>query len=78
MPRKIRKTIDLEIFKGRVNNYLAMTPHGPTGGQRYKDFRIGAAHALESALHLAHAYKGFRYLETWEDHTTDESRREYY
>jgi hypothetical protein len=75
MSNPFRKTVSIKALVDSTNTYLAYAPPrgcpGPT-----REMRLGAAVALENALFLAGAYRGFRYLDPihWRD---DDSRRAY-
>jgi len=75
MSNPLRKTVSIKALVDSTNTYLAYTaPRGCPGPTR--EMRLGAASALEKALFLAGAYRGFHYLDTtnWRE---DDSRRAY-
>jgi hypothetical protein len=54
---KARKTADVEALLDMANNYLKNTP------DKCRGERLGVASFVESILHRADRYKGYRYLE---------------
>jgi hypothetical protein len=74
-----RKTVSVEYVKERANTFLATSDDSMAGMRR------GMAALLESVLFETGNYKGFRYLSTeWDESTEtlregyDDTRREYH